>query len=768
MHDRVGRRLTALAFVCLTAATAALAQQRLGGVVLDAETDTPLAGATVRVVRDDGALAASVSADDLGRFAFPRLGPGRYTLAVSAPDHYDRDLELLVSPRATREIEVRLPHRAAIAEQVTVRAESDMLDVSRPATVTTLDRRRIEEVAPGRRVQLTDVVTPFVASAVGSHDNLVHLRGNELSLNTFVDGVSFFDNPHTLFTPGLSPDVVQSMNVITGGFPAEFGNRFGGILDVVTRSGFDADGRGRLEVDGGTYLRDSASVDYGAHTERFGVLVYGQAFQSARFLNTPDPERFHDDGRGARSFARLDVRPDEADAFRIVLTGDGTNLELPNTAEDEARGRDYFQRNREQTAILAWDHVLDGSRSFTVSAYERLASARLVPTSDPFSIQAGGLRSDLTAGLKGDYLQVAGGGRHVVKAGADVMVLSLREDFFLDPRADEAGGESARRREEADEEAGPEAFSFRGRRTGFEGSLYAQDEARLARGLTANVGLRYDRYDVGVRGWALSPRLNVAYTLPDGATTIHAAYNRFFSPPPVEDQLLSAFLGVGGRPPQIMRSNHVEAGVSRIFGHLVTARVTGYWRSDENSFETTEIANVRVFVPTTFARGKAYGLEFGAELREIERLGLSAYAGYTAQRAFQTGPVSGGFSDEAVAPGQTGPAAFDQVHTAVGGVSWRERRTGVFAAARVEYGSGTPATLPGADGDEMRVRLPGHTVLGLTAGVPVVRGDRRSVALRFDAENVTNEVYAIAKESAFTPVQYSAPRFLSASLVVGF
>src|SRR6185295_12397596 len=108
---------------------------------------------------------------------------------------------------------------------------------------------------------------------------------------------------------------------------------------------------------------------------------------------------------------------------------------------------------------------------------------------------------------------------------------------------------------------------------------------------------------------------------------VHAAYNRFFSPPPVEDQLLSAFLGAGGRPPQIMHSNHVEAGVSRTFGRLVTARVTGYWREDENSFETTEIANVRVFVPTTFAKGKAYGLELGAELREIPRLGLSGYAG---------------------------------------------------------------------------------------------------------------------------------------------
>ena len=50
------------------------------------------------------------------------------------------------------------------------------------------------------------MITPFVSSAVAGHDNLVHLRGNELSLNTFINGVSFYDNPHQLFTPGLAPE----------------------------------------------------------------------------------------------------------------------------------------------------------------------------------------------------------------------------------------------------------------------------------------------------------------------------------------------------------------------------------------------------------------------------------------------------------------------------------------------------------------------------------------------------------------------------------
>src|SRR5437764_4285943 len=185
---------------------------------------------------------------------------------------------------------------AVFIEQLVVLSRAKLLDETESATVRTIDSQQLERLPAARRAQLTDAVTAFVSSAVAGHDNLVHLRGNELSLNTFVNGVSFFDNPHQLFTPGLSADVVQSMNVVTGGFPAEFGNRFGGILDIVTRSGFDAGGHRTVTLAAGTRLRDNLSASYGDHTQRFGYFFYGQAFESERFLNTPEPELQHDFG----------------------------------------------------------------------------------------------------------------------------------------------------------------------------------------------------------------------------------------------------------------------------------------------------------------------------------------------------------------------------------------------------------------------------------------------------------------------------------------
>jgi outer membrane receptor protein involved in Fe transport len=257
----------------------------------------------------------------------------------------------------------------------------------------------------------------------------------------------------------------------------------------------------------------------------------------------------------------------------------------------------------------------------------------------------------------------------------------------------------------------------------------------------------------------LSPRINLAYSF--SSTVLHFAYNRFFAPPPVENLLLSASLSE--RPPRIARSNHFEAGVRQAINNRVVFRLTGFWREDRNAFETSELENVRLFLPTSFNRGKAYGIEFSSRLAEIERVGLSAYFDYTAQRAFFTGPIVGGFAHEEAEEGARAPAAFDQIHTLVSGLTWHEKRSGFRASAAFEYGSGTPVESEGGF-----IRLPDHFVANLYFGIDLFRRERNRLSLQFSIENVGDRVYRIAKESEQMPVQFSPPRFISGSVTFHF
>ena len=740
-----------LAFL-MSCAMVATAQQRIAGTVVNKTNNSSMSSLNVKLESDFLSTALNSTTDAQGRFSFSGLSPGTYTISVVANNFYPQQTSLTLGPRATLQIVLELFPIASIKEQVTVSAQPKLLDETEAATVTNIDSRQIAALPVARRSQMSDIITPFVASAVAGHDNLVHLRGNELSLNTFINGVSFFDNPHQLFTPGISPDIVQSVNVFTGGFPAEFGNRFGGILDIVTRNGFDANGHGSVTVGGGNFRRNNLSFDYGGHTERFGYFFYGQGFESNRFLNTPEPPNFNNRGRGGRSFVQLDYRHSGSDSFRLLLTGDATNINLPNTTEDQLRGRDFFLRNREQTAILSWEHLFSSSSTLSTSLYERFAGSRLLPTSDPFSIQAQGLRNDVTLGAKSDYSLFIGS-RHAIKAGIDLTLFRLREDFSFDPR---------------DNAIEIEPFDFRGRETGGQASAYVQDKIQITPNFTANLGLRYDQYSLITNGHAFSPRINLAYSLNKRRTVLHFAYNRFFAPSPIENLLLATRLGFNGLLPQISRSNLYETGVSHSFNDRLVLRTTLFYRSDTNSFETTEIANVRLFLPTNFARGRAYGVEFSGQVAEIRRLGLSGYFSYTAQRAFQIGPISGGFSDENVEDGETAPAAFDQIHTAVAGITYSENRSGFFATSQFEYGSGTPAALPNEEGEITIVRLPEHFVANFYFGVDLFREKKRNFSLQFNVENATNRIYRIAKESKFTPVQYSPPRFFSGSVKFHF
>src|SRR5262249_12634410 len=293
----------------LLGSSAALAQQRITGTGRDKSTRSPIVGASKELDRTLLHSPRVATSDASGIFSFADLSPGQYTVSASAEKFYPEQLTLALAPRATQQIAFELNPVGSLNEQVTVTAENKLLNETQSATVTTLTCEQLCRLGGVRCGQMTDAISPFVASAVAGHDNLVHLRGNELSLNTFVNGVSFFDNPHQLFTPGLAPEVIQSVNIITGGFPAEFGNRFGGILDIVTRSGFDGNGHGSLVMGAGDALRNNAAFDYGGHTERFGYFLYAQAFESQRYLNTAEPRGLHDFGKGSRSFAQLDYRP---------------------------------------------------------------------------------------------------------------------------------------------------------------------------------------------------------------------------------------------------------------------------------------------------------------------------------------------------------------------------------------------------------------------------------------------------------------------------
>ncbi len=728
----------------------AASQGTIEGRVLTAGSRDSVAGAQiVLTVAGRGSVYRGES-DAQGLFRFPTVESGEYRLRAEAPGYFPIEQDIILKPRQVLSLTFELSLRRAENTRIEVHAFSTDLDTAQTGSSRVLTRRVLEALPSPLTRDVPTLVENVVPGAILSHDNFVHLRGNELSLHQFVNGVSFLDNAHQQFVPGLSPQIFESVNFITGGFPAEFGNRFGGVLDITTRSGRTLNGHGSATLGIGTVSQDDAAVDYGGSVGRWGYYFYVGGFRSRRFLNPPVRQESHDFGHGLRGTIQLDYQG-EKNIWKLLLTGGGTNFELPNTPDETLEGRDASRRLRSQTAILSWQHIFSSRALLATSLYERNVSDRLLPTADPVTPFGQGSRSTQTTGVKTDFTYARAG--HTLKTGLDLTQLRLRESFRFDPR-------------DPDDPVGP--LFFRGRDLGGQVSFYVQDHFSPFRNFTIDAGVRWDQINLVGSYYQVSPRVGIAYNIPATGSVVHFAYNRLFVPPPLEYVVLASFLGNAPSDPdervgnvQPYRQNYFEVGWAQRLHSKVTLEVNAYTHRGKNAFETSEISNTRLFLPTNFRKGRANGAEASIVLKQLERIGLSGRFQYAVARVRFFGPVSGGFAgDEELEPGERILPAFDQTHTGTASIFYRNRWRNFWSAFNFRYGGGTPAE------EEIDVssvtfhrvsRLPQHFTADFGSGISVWQKDSSRLDFEFNVTNLSNNIYRIAKESETTPIQF-APR----------
>ena len=168
------------------------------------------------------------------------------------------------------------------------------------------------------------------------------------------------------------------------------------------------------------------------------------------------------------------------------------------------------------------------------SFYQRWSRSRLAPAVGPLTARAQVERELVTIGAKVDVTRLAG--RHVIKTGLDVVRLRPAEDLAYNysgfaPSPHLVGLPHIH--------VTDNVINFVGNEAGGQLSVYVQDNIQLRDRLTADVGVRVDRYDLLLSATHASPRVNLAFRL-GGDVILHASYNRFFVPPPVEGVLSSA------------------------------------------------------------------------------------------------------------------------------------------------------------------------------------------------------------------------------------
>ena len=390
---RIGLRTCALC-AALTAAAASPARAQgdaaIRGQATAAADGSAISGAAVVLAPVPPGMAVQATADTDGRFVFPNVRPGEYILSGSAPGFSSRDVHVAVQPRDIRIVALSLElQRVEVGVQVT--AGSAALTSAPSPTSTLLSAERLEALPVWQQHSLTDAIVTLAPGMIRGHDDFVHIRGHEIALNPSINGVSFWENPHAVFSAGAERgDRSIPPHVMTGGFSAEYGNRFRRRSRGRSRSrGWRGETAAALTLNAGQAGRRSVAGEVVGPARRIRVsAVFGSALE-VRSLPEPAGSRSRCTTMraGAMLFAQADANFGRAGSFRIVVMGDGTSFEIPETPLDESLRplANAEQRNAsaDRDRGVDWGalRILPSARPSTSDGLR----AQLIPASGPLT-----------------------------------------------------------------------------------------------------------------------------------------------------------------------------------------------------------------------------------------------------------------------------------------------------------------------------------------------------------------------------------------------
>jgi hypothetical protein len=262
-----------------TALNAQANKGTIRGKITDQKNGEGLPG--VNVVVKGTARGAATGVD--GNFQISQLNPGDYQLDISFLGYKQvQRTGVKVSAGGVTEINIQMEETLlALGQEIVVIGEKPLFSLDETTTRRAITSAEIQNA-------VVENVTDVVANQVGvvESDNEIHIRGGRSYENAFLlDGVSVQDPlSGTGFGLRLSTEAIEEIEVLTGGFNAEFGQAMSGIVNVSTKEGGE-DYHGTI-----SYKRDH----FGNHDP--GTFIIGTFSDASRFSFHTDVAEFSING----------------------------------------------------------------------------------------------------------------------------------------------------------------------------------------------------------------------------------------------------------------------------------------------------------------------------------------------------------------------------------------------------------------------------------------------------------------------------------------
>jgi hypothetical protein len=563
----------------------------ISGTVTD-PSGAVVPGATVTVENPVSGYLRTAKTDSAGRYQFTNLPFNPYHLAVTATGFggvaQDADVRSTVPLNVT--IALKL---AGASETVTVEGSEDLLE-NDSTFHTDIDRGLFQKVPlESQSSSLSSLVTLSSPGVAADSNGLFHGLGDHASNSFSIDGQPITDQQSKVFSNQIPSNSIQSLEVISGAPPAEYGGKTSLVIVATTRSGQGlTKPTGDFFTSYGAFGSAAGSFDLGYGGKNWGNFLEFDGLNTGRFLDPPEFIVFHDKGNEENAFDRVDYQFTQVDSVHLNLNYSRSWFQTPNAYDNVnvsnvvsgGAGPDPVfgnigntdQKSKIETFDIAptYTRIFGTSSVLNFGAYVRRDAYNYYPSGNPLadlgppSLQTSSIaqyRTLTNTGLRTDFSHVKG--INNIKAGAVYQQTFLRENDslgivdptyqFSAPCTDANGNPIAGYTDPAtcpggnqnpaflpvllpyDLTRGGQLYHYFGHTDVKELAMYVEDQIKTGNWLF-NVGIRGDLYNGLAVARQAEPRVGIAYSVKPTNTVLRVSYARTLETPFNENLVLSS------------------------------------------------------------------------------------------------------------------------------------------------------------------------------------------------------------------------------------
>ena len=437
----------------------------ISGTVLD-PTGAVVPTATVEIHNPVSHFDQTTITDSSGKFNFPNVPFNPYHMTVNATGFAQTAQDVQVRSIVPLSVSVSLQVSSS-STTVTVEAGGDLVE-NDSTFHSDLDRSAFEKIPlESSTSSLSSEVTLSTPGIAADSNGLFHGLGDHAENSFSVDGQPITDQQSKVFSNQIPLDSVQSMEVISGAPPAEYGGKTSVVIVATTRSGQGVTTpHGSITTSYGSFGTANVAADLAYGGKNWGNFISANGLNSGRFLDPPEFTVLHDKGNEQNLFDRVDYQLSTVDSIHLNFGYSRSWFQTPNSFDaqnatpwsglsgvDAQDVNNYGglapngvtvgptdQRSKIGTFNIApsWTRVLSANAVFTLGTFVRRDDYNYYPSRDPFADlgppglqrQSVGQNRTLTnTGIRSDVSYVKG--INQIKAGVTYAQTFLNENDAL-------------------------------------------------------------------------------------------------------------------------------------------------------------------------------------------------------------------------------------------------------------------------------------------------------------------------------------------------